>query len=35
MPKLNEGVYLAAAVRTPIGKFGGGLSSCASAEGWG
>src|SRR5947199_5874440 len=32
MPKLNETIYLAAAVRTPIGKFGGGLSSLAAAE---
>jgi len=26
MPKLNETIYLAAAVRTPIGKFGGSLA---------
>jgi acetyl-CoA C-acetyltransferase len=32
MPKLNESIYLAAAVRTPIGKFGGGLSSLTAAE---
>jgi acetyl-CoA C-acetyltransferase len=32
MPKLNESVYLIAAVRTPIGKFGGGLSSLTAAE---
>jgi acetyl-CoA C-acetyltransferase len=32
MPKLNETIYLAAAVRTPIGKFGGGLSSLTAAE---
>ena len=32
MPKLNETVYLIAAVRTPIGKFGGGLSSLTAAE---
>ena len=32
MPKLNETIYLAAALRTPIGKFGGGLSSLTAAE---
>jgi len=32
MPKLNETIYLVAAVRTPIGKFGGGLSSLTAAE---
>jgi acetyl-CoA C-acetyltransferase len=32
MSKLNETIYLAAAVRTPIGKFGGGLSSLTAAE---
>ena len=32
MPKLNETIYLAAAVRTSIGKFGGGLSSLTAAE---
>src|SRR3954447_21684456 len=32
MPKLTETIYLAAAVRTPIGKFGGGLSSLTAAE---
>jgi len=32
MPKLKETIYLAAAVRTPIGKFGGGLSSLTAAE---
>src|SRR3954465_12667507 len=32
MPKLNETIYLAAAARTPIGKFGGGLSSLTAAE---
>jgi acetyl-CoA C-acetyltransferase len=32
MPKLNETIYLAAAGRTPIGKFGGGLSSLTAAE---
>jgi acetyl-CoA C-acetyltransferase len=32
MPKLNETIYLVAAVRTPIGKFGGGLSSITAAE---
>jgi len=32
MPKLNETIYLIAAVRTPIGKFGGGLSSLSAAD---
>jgi acetyl-CoA C-acetyltransferase len=32
MPKLNETINLAAAVRTPIGKFGGGLSSLTAAD---
>ena len=32
MPKLTETIYLAAAVRTPIGKFGGGLSSLTAAD---
>jgi acetyl-CoA C-acetyltransferase len=32
MPKLNETIYLLAAVRTPIGKFGGGLSSLTAVE---
>jgi acetyl-CoA C-acetyltransferase len=32
MPKLKETIYLVAAVRTPIGKFGGGLSSLTAAE---
>jgi len=32
MPKLNETIYLAAAARTPIGKFGGGLSSLTAAD---
>jgi acetyl-CoA C-acetyltransferase len=32
MPKLNETLYLIAAVRTPIGKFGGGLSSLTAAD---
>jgi acetyl-CoA C-acetyltransferase len=32
MPKLNETIYLVAAVRTPIGKFGGGLSSLTAAD---
>jgi acetyl-CoA C-acetyltransferase len=32
MPKLNEAIYLVAAVRTPIGKFGGGLSSLNAAQ---
>ncbi len=32
MPKLNETIYLLAAVRTPIGKFGGGLSSLTAVD---
>lgn len=32
MPKLEKDVYLVAAVRTPIGKFGGGLSSLTAAQ---
>ena len=32
MPKLNETIYLLAAVRTPIGKFGGGLSSLTAVQ---
>jgi acetyl-CoA C-acetyltransferase len=32
MPNLNETIYLLAAVRTPIGKFGGGLSSLTAAD---
>lgn len=32
MPKLNEPIYLIAAVRTPIGKFGGGLSSLTAPQ---
>lgn len=32
MPKLNETLYLIAAVRTPIGKFGGGLSALTAAD---
>jgi acetyl-CoA C-acetyltransferase len=32
MPKLNETIYLLAAARTPIGKFGGGLSSLTAAD---
>jgi acetyl-CoA C-acetyltransferase len=32
MPKLNETIYLAAAVRTPIGKFGGSLASMTAPE---
>ncbi|MEA2240331.1 MAG: acetyl-CoA C-acetyltransferase [Thermoanaerobaculia bacterium] len=32
MPKLNETIYLIAALRTPIGKFGGGLSSLTAAD---
>jgi len=27
VPKLNEDIYLIAALRTPIGKFGGALAS--------
>ena len=32
MPKLGEEIYLVAAVRTPIGKFGGGLSSLTAPQ---
>jgi acetyl-CoA C-acetyltransferase len=32
MPKLNETIYLVAAVRTPIGKFGGALSSLTAPQ---
>jgi len=32
MPKLNEDIYLVAAVRTPIGKFGGGLASLTAPQ---
>jgi len=32
MPKLNEAIYLIAAVRTPIGKFGGGLASLSAPQ---
>src|SRR6266566_1413890 len=32
MPKVNDPIYLIAALRTPIGKFGGGLSSLTAAE---
>ena len=32
MPKLKEDVFLVAAVRTPIGKFGGALASLTAAE---
>ena len=32
MPKLNETIYLVAAVRTPIGKFGGGLASLTAPQ---
>lgn len=32
MAKLNETIYLLAAVRTPIGKFGGGLSSLTAVQ---
>jgi acetyl-CoA C-acetyltransferase len=32
MPKLNEDIYLIAAVRTPIGKFGGALASMTAPQ---
>ncbi|HEX8169174.1 MAG TPA: thiolase family protein [Thermoanaerobaculia bacterium] len=32
MPRLNESIYLIAALRTPIGKFGGGLASLTAAQ---
>jgi acetyl-CoA C-acetyltransferase len=32
MPKLNEDIYLVAAVRTPIGKFGGALASLTAPQ---
>ena len=32
MPKLGEEIYLVAALRTPIGKFGGGLSSLTAPQ---
>jgi len=32
LPKLNHPIYLIAAVRTPIGKFGGGLSSLSAPQ---
>ena len=32
MPKLNENIYLIAALRTPIGKFGGALSSLTAPQ---
>ena len=32
MPKLNEDIFLVAAVRTPIGKFGGALVSLTAAQ---
>jgi acetyl-CoA C-acetyltransferase len=32
MPKLKKTIYLVAAVRTPIGKFGGGLSSLTAPD---
>jgi acetyl-CoA C-acetyltransferase len=32
MPKLNEKVFLVAALRTPIGKFGGALSSLTAPQ---
>ena len=32
MPKLNEEIYLVAALRTPIGKFGGALASMTAPQ---
>jgi acetyl-CoA C-acetyltransferase len=32
VPKLKEDIYLVAAVRTPIGKFGGGLASLTAPQ---
>src|SRR5438874_11796378 len=32
MPAIDQPIYLIAAVRTPIGKFGGGLSSLTAAQ---
>ncbi|MBV8518315.1 MAG: thiolase family protein [Acidobacteria bacterium] len=32
MPQLKESIYLIAALRTPIGKFGGGLASLTAAQ---
>jgi acetyl-CoA C-acetyltransferase len=32
MTRLTEDIYLVAAVRTPIGKFGGGLSALTAAQ---
>ena len=32
MAKLNDNIYLVSAVRTPIGKFGGGLSSLTAPQ---
>jgi len=32
MPKLNEAIYLCAALRTPIGKFGGALAKLTAAD---
>jgi acetyl-CoA C-acetyltransferase len=32
MPKLTQDIYLIAAVRTPIGKFGGGLASLTAPQ---
>jgi acetyl-CoA C-acetyltransferase len=32
MTKLNEDIFLVASVRTPIGKFGGGLASLTAAQ---
>ncbi|HUP48320.1 MAG TPA: thiolase family protein [Thermoanaerobaculia bacterium] len=32
MPKVDQEIFLVAAVRTPIGKFGGGLASLSAAQ---
>jgi acetyl-CoA C-acetyltransferase len=32
VPKLNEDIYLIAALRTPIGKFGGSLASLTAPQ---
>jgi acetyl-CoA C-acetyltransferase len=32
LPKLHDDIYLVAALRTPIGKFGGGLASLTAAQ---
>src|SRR5260221_13597179 len=32
MPKLEQPIYLVAALRTPIGKFGGGLASLTAPD---